>query len=101
MGEIDSIDTVLVKIMPQKKKETVRDSKNVMFAQTTQNMNLSKTFTHLKKEDIVKARNTCKRDPKQLSLCESLKLTIHQNRISYISTYNTEIFNGVNLIKEV
>lgn len=37
----------------------------------------------------------------QFSICESVKMTIYNGRISYISTYNIEIFNGTELVKRI
>lgn len=50
-----------------------------------------------------KSRNVSskKADTRNFSLCESMKITIMQGRIAYISTYNTEIFNGSQIITEV
>lgn len=37
----------------------------------------------------------------QFSICESVKMTIYHGRISYISTYNIEIFNGTELVRKI
>lgn len=37
----------------------------------------------------------------QFSICESVKMTIYHGRISYISTYNIEIFNGTELVRRI
>jgi hypothetical protein len=89
-----------VKSNKVEKKETFnsRDSKNVMFmSQTYGKLNL------LHKKEEIRSRHASKRveHNENFSICESLKMTIFQGRISYISTYNTEIFNGIQLAKEI
>jgi hypothetical protein len=83
--DLDCVDTVLVKVLPQKKKETYRESKNVMFSTTT---NLGK-LAYAKKDNDIRSRHLSKKDIRQYSLCESLKITIFQGRIAYISSYNS------------
>lgn len=62
---LDFIDTVLVKVLPQKKKkETFRESKNVMFATT---MNLGKLAQ--KRDNEMKSRHASRKDIRQCSIC--------------------------------
>ena len=73
-----------------------------MFATAT---NFSRYGPLSRKEDCGsnnKSRNISKKvEVKHFSLCESLRITILQCRIAYISTHNTEIFNGMEVVKEI
>lgn len=55
-----------------------------MFATT---MNLGKLA--YKKDNENKSKHISKKEIKQCSLCESVKITIFQGRIAYISSYNS------------
>lgn len=69
-----------------------------MFATTN---NLAKSSFIKKDKDDGKSRHTSRRTDlaKGFRICESLKITITQMRIAYISTYNTEIFNGAAIMR--
>jgi hypothetical protein len=69
----------------------------------------SSTFTAAgrflsRREDNEKVKELASRHKlacNMFSICESVKMTIHNGRISYISTYNTEIFNGTDLLRKI
>lgn len=67
----------------------------------------SSTFTGRfvsRREESEKVREITSRQrmvDSQFSICESVKMTIHKGRISYISTYNTEIFNGPDILRRI
>ena len=81
----------------EKKEGGSRESRNVMF---TSSNNFGRSGFIVRKEDN-RSRHTSKKIDmtKCFSLCESLKITIMQGRIAYISTYNTEIFNGAEIVR--
>lgn len=88
-------ETVALTIKATKvERKEMRESKNVMFIGQAFGNKVS--FSSLKKEEVRSRHySRSKAEPNdRFSVCESLKITIFQGRISYISTYNTEIFNG-------
>ena len=57
-----------------------------------------------RREDAEKVKELTSRHKladSQLSICESVKMTIYNGRISYISTYNTEIINGQDILRRI
>lgn len=57
--------------------------------------NSSSRLLFRREDDKTKEVNYRKLMDSPFSICESVKMTIYKGRISYISTYNTEIFNGL------
>ena len=80
-------DTVELKVVPKKdKRENSREVRNAMLA-TAQSFT---KYSFANRKDEPKSRNLSKKVIKDFSIVESLKITILEGRIGYISTYNTE-----------
>ena len=98
--QLDMVDTVELKVLPKKgKRENSREVRNTMLS-TAQNFS---KYSLVNKREESKSRNLSKKViiNNNFSIVESLKITILESRIGYISTYNTEEFNGLTLIKEI
>lgn len=58
-------------------------------------------FASRREDEKMKEFTLKKMVENQFSICESVKMTINHGRISYISTYNIEIFNGTELVRRI
>ena len=87
-AKLDMVDTVELKVIPKKERKD-REVRNAMFA-TAQSFS---KYNFSNKKEEPKSRNLSKKIIKDFSIVESLKITILEGRIGYISTYNLSLIH--------